>query len=306
MGVRLLGLLLCAFSALAGDRHLGPVTDIAVHGKSVYSVSQGGVFLGGGGELKLLRRPAFRVISVAANGGGVIYVGGEPGVSGMVGVLNVRTGKTKQIRVSDDLVYDVAVHGKTAALACADGRILTIQVPGLENSSIRERHRHTAAARTVAFSRDGGQIASAGLDSLVVLSPLKPGVKKTQMQDHTAKIDCLVFSPDGKQIASGARDGKVRIHNLDGRLVRTYLGIASESSRIVWDNNPYVFSLAWGGRPEKLLAGTARGQIYELSLANNQLRLGAPSYRQPIYSLTHEANGRLLIGTHKLTRHDNP
>ncbi|MGB0582284.1 MAG: WD40 repeat domain-containing protein [Limisphaerales bacterium] len=297
MGIRLLGLILTAFTAFAGDRHLGPVTDIVVMGSRVFSVSQGGVFNGA----KKIYQPSIRVCALAADGDDLVLVGGDPGVSGMVIVLHPKSGRIRSLRVADDLVYDVAVHSGVAALGCADGRVLTVDVARLNEPTTK--YRHTAAVRAVAFNKSGSHLASGGLDSLVMLLPLKDGSKPIPMQDHTAKVDCLVFSPDGKSIASGARDGKVRIHNLEGRLVRTYLGIASESAEIVWDNNPYIFSLAWGGQPSKLFAGAAKGGIYELSLANNTWKRTSSRFTQPIYSLRFVADKTLMIGAHgQLTR----
>lgn len=301
MGVRqLLVLLLGAVAGFASDRHLGPVTDIVSSGSRVFSVSQGGVYEGVGTKLKRIHRLPFRVTSIAVNDDRLVVAGGDPGLSGMVGVMDLKTGKFRSLRVADDLVYNVAIHGGMAALGCADGRVLTIDVRQLEKPSLK--YRHTAAVRAVAFNQTGSHLASGGLDALVMLLPLQGGAKPIPMQDHTAKVDCLVFSPDGTQIASGARDGKVRIHNLEGRLVRTYLGIASESAEIVWDNNPYIFSLAWGGTPESLLAGAAKGGIYELSLANNTWKRRSSSFGQAIYSLLHDSQGRFLVGTHEVIR----
>ncbi len=284
------------------DQHLGPVTDIVVSGQRVFSVSQGGVFEGIGPKLKRVFRPLFRVTSLAVAGDSLLLAGGDPGLSGIVGLYELRDGRFHTIRVADDLVYDVAVHPKNnlAALACADNRVMTIALPGLKTETLQERYRHTAAVRAVAFSGKGDHLASGGLDALVMLFSLNGLSKPIPIQDHSDKVDCLIFSPDSTLLASGARDGKVRIHNLAGRLVRTYTGISEESAEIGWDNNPYVWSLAWSKRGPALMAGGANGSLYQLSTTDNRWTKLAGAMTKPIYSLAFSESGELLIGTHTI------
>jgi WD40 repeat protein len=276
------------------------VTDIVVHGTVVYSVSQSGVFQSFGSNVERVFQPPFRVTSLAVADDLLLVGGGEPGVSGMVGLYDLGARQFRSVQIADDLVYDVAVRsgGETAALACADNRVMTIGLPGLKTETRIERYRHTAAVRSLAFSPDGAYLASGGLDALVMLLPLNG--KPISIQDHSSKIDCPAFSPDGTLLASGARDGKVRIHNLAGRLVRTYTGLAEESEIIVWDNNPHIFSLAWGGRPTALVAGAANGSLYRLSSTDNQWTRMSQTMNQPVYSLAYDQQGTLMAGTHRL------
>jgi WD40 repeat protein len=299
----LIGIGSSPISITAADGHLGPVTDVATLGGRIFSVSQGGVYEGVGTELSQIFRPPFRVMSLAVFGGKLLLGGGEPGVSGVIGVCDLDGRGFRSLPVAKDLVYDVALHSSQnlAAVACADGRILTLKFPSLGKDTLVERYHHTAAARAVAFSTKGDHLASAGLDALVMLLPLDGRTKPIPLQDHSDKIDCLTFSPDSSLIASGSRDGKVRIHNLEGRLVRTYTGITPKNLKSSWGRNTYIRSLTWGGPIGSLVAGDAAGVLYQLSTIDNRWKPLEGTSKNPVYSLQFAATGRLLVGTHLLT-----
>lgn len=301
--VALVAILFSAFQSAAADRHLGPITDIATIGGRVFSVSQAGVLAGIGKAQIQILRPPFRVTSIAASKDRLLIAGGIPGVSGIVGVCDLDGNGLKTFNVAKDLIYDVALHSSQglAALACADGRILTLKFPSLDQGTLVERYHHTAAARAVAFSQKGDHLASGGLDALVMLLPLEGRTKPISLQDHSDKIDCLTFSPDSSLIATGARDGKVRIHNLEGRLVRTYTGITPKNSKSAWGQNTYIRSITWGGPKGSLVAGDAAGVLYQLSTTDNRWKPLEGAKMTPVYSLLFAERGRLLVGTHLLT-----
>lgn len=287
----------------AQDRHIGPVTGIAVSGKRVFSVSQGGVYENHGAQLKRLIQAPFRVTSLAVAGDRLMLGGGDPGLSGVLALYDLSSGEIRTLKVADDLIYDVAVHatGELGAFACADGWVMTVDLSEWSTTALRKRHRHTAAARAVAFSPDGLYLASGGLDALVMISRTEGEAEAIQLQDHSSKVDCLAFSPDSKLLASGARDGKVRIHNMDGRLVRTYRGLAKDAQYIAWGANPYIWGLAWGGVLPTLAVGTAKGSLYRLSATDDRWTKLPETLKNPIYSLAFNRQGALIIGAHDVS-----
>lgn len=287
----------------AQGRHIGPVTDIAVSGKRIFSVSQGGVFEDYGAQRKRLIRPPFRVTSLAVTEDRLLLAGGDPGLSGVLSSYDLTSGEIRTLKVADDLIYDVAVHAtrELGAFACADGRVMTLDFSEWTAVAQQERHRHTAAARAVAFSPDGVHLASGGLDALVMISRTEGETPPVQVQDHSSKVDCIAFSPDSKLLASGARDGKVRIHTMDGRLIRTYTGLAEDAEYTAWGANPYIWSLAWGGEEPTLAAGAAKGALYRLSTTDDQWMKLPETMQNPIYSLALNRQGALIIGAHDVS-----
>ena len=302
----------------AQEVHVGPVTDLVSVGNAIYSCSQGGVFVQKDGRENLIYRPHFRVISLASFDGSnlLLLVGGQPGISGEIGLLDLETKHFETLKIATDLIYSVDAAGDQVAMACADGRVLITSFakpilhskPSLPEVPISILHKHTSVARAVRFSPDGKWLASVGLDGIVMLSavtphPLKEANPPIILQDHSAKVECLVFSPDSKLLASGARDGKVRIHTVGGRLVRTYTGLGAEVTDAEdFGQNPYIWALAWAGEPIALIAGSAKGTLYQLSLTDNRWERMKWPHDGPIYSLIFDAMGKLHVGTEKVTQ----
>ncbi|MCH8296212.1 hypothetical protein IH992_34465 [Candidatus Poribacteria bacterium] len=319
-------LLVTTLRLFAQEVHVGPVTDLVIVENLIYSCSQGGVFVQKDGRENLVYRPHFRVISLASFDGSnlLLLVGGQPGISGEIGLLDLETKHFETLEIAKDLIYSVDATGDQAAMACADGRVLITSFakpilhskPSLSEASINILHKHTSVARAVQFSPDGKWLASVGLDGIVMLSAVTPhllsAAGKTMrkeanppiiLQDHSAKVECLVFSPDSKLLASGARDGKIRIHTIGGRLVRTYTGLGTEVTDAEdFGQNPYIWALAWGGEPQALIAGSAKGTLYQLALTDNRWERMKWPHDGPIYSLVFDAMGKLHVGTEKVTQ----
>ncbi len=279
-------LFLCVSNRLWAE----PVTDATIIDGQTYFCSQSGISVERGDQLHLVYQPDFRSVCLVGYGCTSLLVGGgEPEISGQVGILDLTNGQFNSIQVARDLVYAVDVRDNKAALACADGSVLTLILPDFISNHVI--HQHTAAVTVVQFSNNGLWLASGGLDSLVILSSLTVETEPILLQDHTAKVECLTFSPDDDFLASGAQDGKIRIHAVSQqeqpmvkansvRLIRTYtnLGLekmaSTESTSMMDDNrqNDYasIGAIAWGGMPETLVAGSSRGVLYQFSLTDTQ------------------------------------
>ena len=267
-----------------------PVTDATIIDGQTYFCSQSGIYVEREDQLHLAYRPDFRSVCLVGYGCTSLLVGGgEPEISGQIGILDLTNGQFNSIQVARDLMYAVDVRDNRAALACVDGSVLTLILPDFISNYVI--HQHTAAATVVRFSNNGLWLASGGLDSLVVLSSLTGETEPILLQDHTDKVECLTFSPDDDFLASGAQDGKIRIHAVSQqeqpmvkangvRLIRTYtnLGLekmASTESTIMMDDNRQndyasIGAIAWGGIPETLVAGSSRGVLYQFSLTDTQ------------------------------------
>ena len=284
-------------------RHVGPVTGIAVTEKTVYSCSQAGILRRDETSSTFARVviPKFRVIDIAPMGNGRLAVcGGHPGTSGMVGILDIASSELSTRTVSKDLIYALAFAPsmEMLAVACADGHVMLFKLPLVSAREPVVVHKHTAAARAVAFSPDGTLLVSGGLDGVLLMTSLdQEGAiagKPSVLQEHTAGIDSLAFSTDGKHFASGARDSKVRLHSTNGRLIRTYVGIGMEDELAAERLPARVWALAWDA--SKLVAGTSKGQLYHLSTSDDQWSL-LVNLGESIYDLAIAPNGMLWTGS---------
>ena len=272
--------------------HLGPVTGVTLVGGQVYSVSQAGIFSGA----RRLAKSPFRVTSMAASKPLLLVGGGQPAASGEIAALEPDGHRLAKLRLGDNLVYSVAVapDGKTAAAAMADGRVLTIDFPSLALTSVAEANRHQAIVRAVAFSPDGRWLASAGLDGLVLLTPRKLKAKPLVLADHSAGVESLAFAPNSGRLATGSRDGRVRLHSIAGRLLRTFAGVGEPPDATGFGSAPRVLCLDWN--EDRLIGGTSTGFLFRLPDGQGRWQPLHRTKAGPVYSLG-QGPGQIVAGT---------
>src|SRR5262249_3194890 len=70
---------------------------------------------------------------------------------------------------------------------------------------------HTGRVTAVAFSPDGKQLASCGLNDVISLWDLSQRKRGLVRRGHTRPITSLAFSADGKRLISGSEDGTARV-----------------------------------------------------------------------------------------------
>jgi WD40 repeat protein/serine/threonine protein kinase len=80
--------------------------------------------------------------------------------------------------------------------------------------------RHSRRATSVAFSPDGGILASGGLDEAVRLWRTSDGGLVRALSGHSRGVSSVAFSPDGLTLAVGSLDGTLRLWRVaDGKLL---------------------------------------------------------------------------------------
>jgi hypothetical protein len=126
---------------------------------------------------------------------------------------------------------------------------------------------HIGGVNSIAFSPDGGVLASAGLDNTIRLWDVATGFQLRLLVGHTEPIWSVAFAPDGRTLASGSSDRSVRLwdassgeqlHNLSGHtnLVRS-VAFAPDGQTIAsaGDDNAVRLWQVENFRPMQTLAG---------------------------------------------------
>jgi WD40 repeat protein len=84
---------------------------------------------------------------------------------------------------------------------------------------------HAEGITSIAFSPDGGTIASGSLDGTLKIWDAATGVEVHTFRGHSGNVNVVAFTPDGKRIVSGSDDHTVRLWDVPtGRNVRTLKG----------------------------------------------------------------------------------
>jgi WD40 repeat protein len=90
------------------------------------------------------------------------------------------------------------------------GAVRLWRMEPLQNIAILGRHSDTV--KSVVFSPDGREVASASDDQTIALWDVKRRSFIRYIGTHTAPVLSVAFSPDGKQLVSGEHDKSVRIY----------------------------------------------------------------------------------------------
>jgi WD40 repeat protein len=162
----------------------------------------------------------------------------------------------------------------------------TLARRGVMNKVLCTISQHSLSVRCLAFSPDGGVLASGSYDKIVVLVDPSSGKVLHKLTHHTAHVNGLAFSPDGSVLVSGAGDNMVvavRNKELENRKAQI-AAVISDDLKLL-------------GKRVKLsgmLDSRAMGMLCELQ------RRGTPKVTMPVWithldQLPHEAISTIAI-----------
>jgi WD40 repeat protein len=143
---------------------------------------------------------------------------------------------------------------------------------------------HTDAVTALAFSPDGGTLASAGRDGSIRLWSLADGKETSSLNAEKSQINALAFSPDGTLLAAGNVELRVRLFDVATGAVKREFAFADAVLEVAFSpdgatlavagpsGNATLFSVADG----KALPVKVRGRSLRFSADGKTLALGQP------------------------------
>src|SRR5207245_3878922 len=108
---------------------------------------------------------------------------------------------------------------------------------------------HSEGVQTLAWSPDGGTLASGGLDHTIRLWEGEQRSSRAVLQGHSAIVYGLAFTPDSRRLLSGSDDGTLRLWEAEsGQCVRVMQGYTLPLYDLAWSpdgpsSSPYYLSL---------------------------------------------------------------
>jgi WD40 repeat protein len=122
---------------------------------------------------------------------------------------------------------------------------------------------HSAEVNAVAWSPDGGYIASAGDDTCVLVWEATSKNVITHFQAHTDIVQVVAWSPDGKNVASVSIDHSVRIWNAGSKEVKfSYRNSSSIVQDLCWSPDGRHIALASSDHTVQIWNVLERSKIF--------------------------------------------
>ena len=203
-------------------------------------------------EIATLRGDADHIGSVAFSPDGTILAAGPWGAGSFI-LWDVST-RERAGTLEGAGGTAVAFSPDGAQLATAAGSAIQLwDVASRKETATLKGH--TGSATSLAFSPNGGLLASGSYDSTVKLWDVASRKEIATLRGHTSQINAVVFSPDGTLLASGSGDPEknevatVRLWDMERRVEIT----TAERTRGAVEDvafSPDGKSLAWASWPD--------------------------------------------------------
>lgn len=130
---------------------------------------------------------------------------------------------------------------------------------------------HTDWVRDVAFSEDGALIATAGLDTAVILWDANTGQKLQTFTAPTRALNSLAFSPNRPHLAAAGDDGIVYVWDwTSGRLIRQLKGEGGTIQDIAYDKDGNRLAAALKNRTVRIWDMTNGEALLHLTLGHDR------------------------------------
>src|SRR3989440_8904500 len=132
---------------------------------------------------------------------------------------------------------------------------------------------HTDKVHCVAWSPDGGTLASGSFDHTIWLWDGKAGSARAALLGHSAVVNDLAFTPDSRSLLSGSGDGTLRLWDVE----------RGESLRVIQGYTASLLDLDWSPDGTQLVSGGSDTLVTLWDVASGTLLGVLRGHRWSVY-----------------------
>jgi WD40 repeat protein len=128
-------------------------------------------------------------------------------------LLDWRTGKeVGSIKLATAAIFDVAVFGNLAVVACGDGVVHVVDTRNM--TLIKVLVASTKSARSISVNQATSEIAIGYSDNFIRIFRLDDFSLRMAIPAHENSVFCVRYSADGRWLLSGSRDARLKQWNV--------------------------------------------------------------------------------------------
>ncbi|MFD5710820.1 trypsin-like peptidase domain-containing protein [Streptomyces pharetrae] len=189
---------------------------------------------------------------------------------------------------SDELVFTDPELASLLAVKAYRSSSTAEAVDSLRSVSSLPAHRrlagHTGEVRAVAYSPDGGTMATGGMDWSVRLWDTATMKARARLPGHKDAVNAVAFSSDGRILATGSADNTVRLWNAKtGQHIRTLSG-----------HKESVRALAFSSDGRTLATGSADNTVRLWNANTGEPGRTLRGHSEPVMTMAFHPDGHTL------------
>jgi hypothetical protein len=199
-------------------------------------------------------------------------------------VIQVKTGKIKQLRPTADYINVVALSPNGTLSASGLEANDAIKISTMQSGASQLLEGHHGAIAALAFNANAKLIASGSWDNTLRLWDVEKGSLLHIFDAHTDTIDAVAFNPSSTILASGSRDNTVHLWD-----------IRTKSCISTFTCPDYIYALSFNNDGSLLAAGCNDGTIILWNVFDGSVAHHIKAHDDRITSIAFSPNNNLLI-----------